>query len=62
MQTHDGRYGMTDKGTGMGTGSEKVISTHTCGTHIHVPSGFTVPVSNTNQSPHLPARIELEDR
>ena len=38
---------MMDKGTGMGTGSEKVIGTHTHGTCIHVPGRFTVPMSNT---------------
>jgi hypothetical protein len=41
--------GMMDMGMGMALGKEKAICTHTRATHIHLPGGYTVPVSNTSK-------------
>jgi hypothetical protein len=40
--------GLGDKGMGLVPGTEKLICTRTRGTRIHVPAGYTIPVSNTN--------------
>ena len=42
-----------DRGTGRTAGPKKVIGIHTRDIHIRVPGGFSLPVSNTNDSARL---------
>ena len=39
--------GLMDRGTGRAADTKKVIGIRTCDIHIHIPSWFPLPMSNT---------------